>query len=283
MSITLSTPRSLAGLSATAVAVAPSTNYREAIGAPAKQIALTAATKGREIGVTFGAIGNNIVGTVDGSWALTGSTTGTKATGTLTLAGNAVADETVTIGSKVYTWKATVGTTSNQVKIGTTASDSIDNLIAAINKAAGGGTTYGSNTVAHTQVVAAVGAGDTMGLTAKEYSSSYNTVATTATMTAGSWGAATLTGGVTPCVVEGEADADITGTALPALSALDGFEIRVHAGGVSVSTSNSKIAALTFTAPAVLHIAGTGLAALATVTITATAADTTATVAALYH
>jgi hypothetical protein len=169
------------------------------------------------------------------------------------------------------------------VKIGATASDSIDNLIAAINKAAGGGTTYGSNTVVHTQVTAAVSAGDTMGVTAIAYSSSGNAIATTETMTGGSWGAATLTGGVTPCVIEGEADADITGTALPALSALDGFEIRVHAGALSVTSSNAKISALTFTAPAVFHLAGSGLAALATITITATAADTTATVAALYH
>lgn len=164
MSISLSTPRSLAGLSATAVSDAPSTNYREPIGAPAKQIALTAATLGREIGVTFGASGNSIVGTVDGAWTITGSPTG-----------------------------------------------------------------------------------------------------------------------VTPCVLEGGADADITGTALPPLGELDGFEIRVHAGALSVSTSNSKIDALTFTAPAVLHLAGTGLALLDTITITATVADTTATITALYH
>ncbi len=116
------------------------------------------------------------------------------ATGTLTLAGNAVAAETVTLGAKTYTWRAAVGATANEVKIGASASDSIDNLIAAIMLGTGSGTLYGSATTVNADATATTGAGDTMTATAKAYNDAGLLVATTETMTNGSWGAATLTG-----------------------------------------------------------------------------------------
>ncbi len=118
----------------------------------------------------------------------------TYATGTLTLTNVAVEDETVTIGNKVYTWKDAPAA-ANEVKTELTASAAIDNLIAAINGAAGAGTLYGTGTVAHTQVRAAAGAGDTMVVTAIVAGSAANAYATTDTMGNGSWGALTLTGG----------------------------------------------------------------------------------------
>lgn len=123
---------------------------------------------------------------------------GTKATGTLTLTEQVTADDTVTIGSKTYTFKASVGTTADEVKIGADASATLDNLIAAINGTAGAGGTYGSNTVAHADVTAAAGTGDTMDLTAVVAGTAANSIATTETLTgAGNvFGAATLTGGV---------------------------------------------------------------------------------------
>lgn len=117
------------------------------------------------------------------------------ATGVLTLAGNAVADETITIGSRTYTWKAAVGAVADEVEVGATASDSIDNLVAAINGAAGAGTIYGTGTVAHADVDAAAGAGDTMDLTATVTGAAGNLIATTETMTQGSFGGLTLSGG----------------------------------------------------------------------------------------
>jgi hypothetical protein len=121
----------------------------------------------------------------------------TLATGTLTLSGNAVADETVTIGAHVYTWKAAVTTTANQVLVGANAAASIVNLVAAINRtAADAGTKYGSLTAANVYVTAADGPGDTVVVTAlPAYEGPLGaTVVTTETMTAGAWGAATLTG-----------------------------------------------------------------------------------------
>lgn len=121
---------------------------------------------------------------------------GVKATGTLTVTANPTAAETVTIEGKVYTFRASLASCSeNDVLIGATASDSLDNLIAAINGAAGSGTTYCASTVAHTQVTAAAGAGDTMDVTANWVGTSGNTVDTTEALVNGSWGAATLTGG----------------------------------------------------------------------------------------
>jgi hypothetical protein len=117
------------------------------------------------------------------------------AVGTLTLTGNAVADETVTIGSKTYTWKASVSTTANQVKVGASAAASITNLIAAVNGGTGSGTLYGSATVASTQVIAAQGSGTSMTATARIGGTAANSYATTDTMTNATWGAATLAGG----------------------------------------------------------------------------------------
>ena len=76
----------------------------------------------------------------------------TRASGLLTLgSGDSQlphAADTTIVGSVTYTWRASVTTTANEVKIGTTLAGSISNLNAAINGEAGGGTTYGSLTTA---------------------------------------------------------------------------------------------------------------------------------------
>ena len=116
------------------------------------------------------------------------------ATGTLTLTGNAVAGETVTIGGVTYEFvSALVG--AYDVLIGAAATNTLDNLIAAINGAAGEGTTYGTGTDQHPTVTAAAGAGDTMDVTAASSGAAGNSIGTTETMTAGSWGSTALTGG----------------------------------------------------------------------------------------
>jgi hypothetical protein len=82
-----------------------------------------------------------------------------KASGILTGTTIAVGD-TVTIAGKVYTFRAAlVG--AYDVLVGASDSESLDNLISAINGTAGAGTTYGTGTVAHPLVTAAAGAGDT--------------------------------------------------------------------------------------------------------------------------
>lgn len=101
------------------------------------------------------------------------------------------------VGAVVSSVNTTAGVTTavNEFKIGASASDSLDNLIAAITGAAGAGTLYGTGSVAHAVVTAIAGAGDTMTTTAKAYGTAGNIASTTDAN--GSWGAATLTGGVT--------------------------------------------------------------------------------------
>lgn len=71
------------------------------------------------------------------------------ATAVLTIHDIPVANDTVVIGEKTYTWKASVTTTADQVKIGATAALSVDALVAAINGDEDeAGVLYGSDTLA---------------------------------------------------------------------------------------------------------------------------------------
>jgi hypothetical protein len=68
-------------------------------------------------------------------------------------------------------------------------------LAAAINLAAGAGTTYAAATTLH-PTVSAVGGASTVVLSAKTAGTAGNAIATTETLTNGSFGGATLSGGV---------------------------------------------------------------------------------------
>jgi hypothetical protein len=118
-----------------------------------------------------------------------------EAAQTLTLAANIANTETVTIGAKAYTFQDTLTDVDGNVHIGATASDTIDNFIAAITGGAGGGTAYATSMTTNTDVTAAVGAGDTMVATALVAGTADNTTATTETAAQASWGAVTLLGG----------------------------------------------------------------------------------------
>ena len=130
-------------------------------------------------------------GEPDNAEAATGVLTGT------TIA----ADDTVTIGDLTYTFVAELTEDTGdavpfEVLVGASDSDSLDNLIAAINGDAGEGTLYGTGTTAQPLLSAAAGAGDTIDLTAVTAGAAGNDIPTTDGLTAGGFGAATLTGGV---------------------------------------------------------------------------------------
>jgi len=115
---------------------------------------------------------------------------GVKAKGTLTLSANVSADDTVTIGTTVYTYKASPAA-AYEVDVGTDAAISATNLIAAINDSGGSG--YHASTVAHVNVTAAEVAGsDSVLATAKVAGSQGNAIATTEAGTNTAWGAVTL-------------------------------------------------------------------------------------------
>lgn len=126
------------------------------------------------------------------------ATDGVAATGTLTFVANPADTDPVVIGSRTYTFQTVLTNVAGHVLIGATASDSLDNLIAAINLGAGSGVKYAAATTQHPTVTAAAGAGDTMVVTAQAKGTAGNAIATTETFTnAGNvWGAVTLTGGV---------------------------------------------------------------------------------------
>lgn len=118
---------------------------------------------------------------------------GTKGSEILTLAGQPLDTETVTLGGTVYTFETIFSDTPDSVLIGATASDSIDNIIAAITNGAGEGSLYGTGTLVNEDATAVAGAGDTMNATA--LLGGIISIASTETLTSGSWGAATLQGG----------------------------------------------------------------------------------------
>ena len=122
--------------------------------------------------------------------------TGDVATGVLTAADNPADGDTVTIISKIYTFKTalTSADAPYEVLIGAAATDSLDNLIAAVNSGAGAGTTYGYNTPPNADVSAAAGAGDTIDFSSRYSGVDANNITTVADGADLSWGAATLTG-----------------------------------------------------------------------------------------
>lgn len=120
-----------------------------------------------------------------------------RAVGTLT--GTTIAaDDTVTIEGVVYTYVAAISTgptVPNEILVGAADTDSLDNLIAAINGAGGVGVLFSVGTTPQTDVVASPGAGDTLTLHAIVPGTAGNAFTTVASLTAGDWGAGTLASG----------------------------------------------------------------------------------------
>jgi hypothetical protein len=115
---------------------------------------------------------------------------------TLTAAANPLNNETVTLGSRTYTYKTTLTGAANEVLIGAAATNSLDNLKAAVNGAAGAGTTYGAGTVANADIIAGAKTATTIVFHARLGGTDGNSLASTETSAAGlSFGTATLVGG----------------------------------------------------------------------------------------
>lgn len=128
-----------------------------------------------------------------------GALANVAATASLTIAsGNAVAGETFTVGGIVYTWVTTATSTPYDVEIGGSGTLSLTNAVAAINAAAGAGTVYGTGTAANPYVTATgPHSGPSLAVQAVVVGALGNLVAVSETMTNGTWGQTTLSGGVT--------------------------------------------------------------------------------------
>ncbi len=117
------------------------------------------------------------------------STVGKWASGVLTLTANAGNTETVTLDAKIYTFQTSLTDSDGNVKIGASASASIDNLIAAITLGSGSGTAYAASMTLHPTVSAYAGSGDTMDV--RQVAPGVAGVASTETMANGSFGGET--------------------------------------------------------------------------------------------
>lgn len=118
-----------------------------------------------------------------------------RAAQTLTLSGQPLNTETVTVGQKVYTFQTSLTDVDGNVKIGASAEASIDNLVAAINLDAGAGTNYAASMTKNPSVRAVKGSATTLIARAKIAGLAGNLIPSTETLTNGSWGAATLASG----------------------------------------------------------------------------------------
>ena len=119
------------------------------------------------------------------------------ATVTLTGTGQPSAAETMTLGTRVYTFRASLATltAANDILIGAALTDTLDNIKAAINGQAGEGTLYGLGTVRHETVYASSKTATTIIFHARVAGTDGNSIASTETMTNNSFGAANLAGG----------------------------------------------------------------------------------------
>ncbi len=129
-----------------------------------------------------------------------------------TFSGTGTDNDTITVAGQVYRLKDTLAA-ENDVKIGATAADTRNNLVAAINGAAGGGTTYHADTEANARVSAAASSTADIVLTALIAGVVGNSIAISESGTGFSFagGATALTGGVDTralLVVDGDAVED---------------------------------------------------------------------------
>lgn len=125
---------------------------------------------------------------------------GSHAVTVFTMTGAVVAGQTITIGTTVYTARATVDQTSAayDVYMGASTAEFLDNLKLAINLtsyATNVGVKYGPGTAAHPSVVATTNTDTAQTVRGRVPGTSLNTVATTETFTNGSWADTTLGGG----------------------------------------------------------------------------------------
>ncbi len=107
---------------------------------------------------------------------------------------NVTAADTVTIGSVTYTFRASVTTTANEVKIGADAAATLANLKHAVN-ADGTTTVYGSLTVVNPTVGAGALTATTLILYAKTGGTAGNSLTSTEASSHLSFGAATFASG----------------------------------------------------------------------------------------
>ena len=120
-----------------------------------------------------------------------------RATGTLTGTANPANNDTVTIGTKTYTFQTVLTNVDGNVLIGADLAATLVNLMQAINLSGGTpGVDYAEAMTEHPTAYASSVTATTLVASAKVGGTAGNAIATTEVGANTSWGAATLTGGV---------------------------------------------------------------------------------------
>lgn len=119
------------------------------------------------------------------------------ASNVLTFSGQPANNDTVTVDGNTYTFKTVFVDTAGFVLIGATVSDSIDNLVAAINGDAGAGTLYGTGTTPSDDASALNIDNDQMRATANTPGTAGNAITSTESGANTAWSSGvTLAGGL---------------------------------------------------------------------------------------
>lgn len=126
-----------------------------------------------------------------------------SATGIYTATANLSNSDTITIGSKVYTFQTSLAAGDGHIFIGANLTATLANLVKAIMLTGVAGTDYGVGTVADINVSATSDATH-VNLTARVGGTVGNSIATTDTSTNGSFANSTLLGGVAGDVQAGK-------------------------------------------------------------------------------
>lgn len=147
------------------------------------------------VGVSEDGYTSEIVSSAAGAFA--SDAVADHATGTLTGSGQPSAAETMTIGTRVYTMRASLATltAANDILIGAALTNTLDNIKAAVNGQAGEGITYGLRTVRHETVFASSKTATTVVFHARVGGTDGNAIATTEGLTTNAFGGGTLSGG----------------------------------------------------------------------------------------
>ncbi len=135
-----------------------------------------------------------------------------RASEILTLTDQPLDTETVVLDSKTYTFQDVLTDVDGNVKIGTTFALSIANLVSAINLNGVAGTDYAAAMTIH-PTVQATGDATTVDVEAKDAGTAGNSIASTETLTNGSFGSTALSGGTDSKLAGRAANDDLDGVA----------------------------------------------------------------------
>lgn len=163
------------------------------------------------------------------------SSTKVKAGGTLTSSANFADAETVTIGTKVYTFQTVLTNVDGHILIAGTEALSLVALKNAINLTGVAGTDYALATTIHPDVTATSTTIHTVVVAAKKNGRAGNLIATTETSATAAWGAVTLTGGQGDIAVS----TNLTTETPPATARVQVVGYQFPVGDLTVDVSNT--------------------------------------------